>query len=267
MREPQKKTTGRPIATVRTKITACCIAVVTVVGIACQSGDVDLGERGSADAPAGGSASGADGGAGVGGVAGSGGSGTGGAGGTTSGSGSNQAAGSGGVLAMPDAGGTVAMPQADAAVDDSQPSIGCGSEPPITDMSIDVAGMTGSFLVDLPSGYDNSRPYPLIMAFRGAGVSAEDFRGYLDLVPVVGADAIVVNVDCLDGAPTWSIGRDLPLFDALLLHLEMSYCVDELRVFAARARSAVCVVTSCARSRRSRVVRPRPRAKVSSQFG
>jgi len=258
MRRSQKKVKGRPIGSVRTKIAAYFVAVVTVLGIACQSGDVDLGERGSVDAPAGSDASGADG-AGVGGVAGTtGGSSPGGQGGTTAGSGSNQTAGSGGILAMPDAGDPIPLPDAGPAVDESQPSLGCGTEPPTSDMSIDVAGLSGTFIVDLPSGYENNRPYPLIMAFRGAGVSAEDFRGYLDLVSVVGADAIVVNVDCLDGAPSWSLERDIPLFDALLLHLEMTYCIDELRVFAA-GHAAGGIFTStlgCLRGDKLRAIAP-----------
>jgi poly(3-hydroxybutyrate) depolymerase len=93
--------------------------------------------------------------------------------------------------------------------------------------------MRGSYIVDPPTGYDKERPYPLIMAFRGAGVTAEQFRGYLDLPPVVGSDAIVVNVNPSNDATTWDVQRDLPMFDALLTQLESRYCVDELRVFAA----------------------------------
>jgi len=254
---------GRPIDTVQTKVTAYFVVVVSVLGAACQSGDVDLGERGRPDAPTDSGSSGVGGGAGMdgagmGSVAAGGASNTGGQSGTIAGGGSNQAAGSGGGLAMTDAGGTMAMPSADAAVDESQPSIGCGSEPPISDMTIDVSGMAGAFLIDLPRGYDSNRPYPLIMAFRGAGVSAEDFRGYLDLVSVVGADAIVVNVECLDGAPSWSVERDVPLFDALLLHLEVTYCIDERRIFAVgHATGGIFTSTlGCLRGDKLRAIAP-----------
>jgi polyhydroxybutyrate depolymerase len=92
--------------------------------------------------------------------------------------------------------------------------------------------MTGDFIVDVPASYNKSQGYPLILAFRGANVTAAAFRGYLNLAPVAGSDAIVVNPDCLNDAPTWDVARDLPFFDALLNRLESSYCVDQRRVFA-----------------------------------
>jgi poly(3-hydroxybutyrate) depolymerase len=54
----------------------------------------------------------------------------------------------------------------------------------------------------------------------------------LPLSLAVGTDAIVVNANCLGDASAWDVTRDLPLFDALLAHLESSYCIDQHRVFA-----------------------------------
>jgi poly(3-hydroxybutyrate) depolymerase len=92
--------------------------------------------------------------------------------------------------------------------------------------------MTGSYILDLPTSYDNRRAYPLVTVFRGANVTTAAFRGYLNLQPIVAADAIVVTPDCLNAAPTWDVQRDVPFFDALLTHLESAYCVDPHRIFA-----------------------------------
>jgi poly(3-hydroxybutyrate) depolymerase len=112
-------------------------------------------------------------------------------------------------------------------------SPGCGMAPPAADTSIQVAGMSASYLVDLPLSYDATRPYPLVLAFRPSTGTAEEFRGRLNLPQVTGADAIVVHPNCLGDAPNWSVQRDLPLFDALLAQTVARYCVDERRVFAA----------------------------------
>lgn len=242
----QKKLPGWPITAVSSGITALFTTVVVVVlGSACAKGDIVLGFRGGGSGPAGSEAVPMDAGAGVTGAAA-------GFSGTASGSAGQGAAvaGSSGQLAgAAGAGGTpggAGTPAADGGGDDmpadagsgdpgrvTRKSVGCGMEPPASDTSIQVGGMRGSYILDLPSGYDKTRPYPLIMAFRGAGVTAEQFRGYLELPLAVGSDAIVVNVNCLNEAATWDVARDVPLFDALLAGLESRYCVDELRVFAA----------------------------------
>jgi polyhydroxybutyrate depolymerase len=115
----------------------------------------------------------------------------------------------------------------------TQMSIGCGTDPPATGTSIQAGPMRASYIVDAPTGYDNARPYPLILAFRSAGAGLEQFRSQLGLAQVVRGDAIVVNVSPSNGTATWDGPRDLPMFDALLTELQSRYCVDELRVFAA----------------------------------
>ena len=112
-------------------------------------------------------------------------------------------------------------------------SLGCGANPPATDASIQIAGMSASYIVDLPPNYDKTRPYPLVLAFRGANMTADQFRTYLNLPQVAGTDAILVHPNCLGDASSWSVQRDLPLFDMLLAQTVARYCVDERRVFAA----------------------------------
>lgn len=112
-------------------------------------------------------------------------------------------------------------------------SPGCGATPPATDASIQVAGVSASYIIDPPPNYDKNRPYPLVMAFKGSNTTAEQFRGYLNLQQATGTDAILVYPNCLGDASSWSVQRDLPLFDMLLAQTLARYCVDERRVFAA----------------------------------
>jgi poly(3-hydroxybutyrate) depolymerase len=112
-------------------------------------------------------------------------------------------------------------------------SLGCGSDPPAADTSLQIGGVSASYLVDLPTGYDKTRPYPLVMAFRGSGVTAEQFRARLNLPQATGNEAILVHPNCVGDASSWDVQRDLPLFDMLLAQTVARYCVDERRVFAA----------------------------------
>jgi polyhydroxybutyrate depolymerase len=145
-----------------------------------------------------------------------------------------------------------------------QPSVGCGMALSSSDTSnpingmIMVGGMPGTYIVDLPKGYDKNRAYPLLMGFRGAGVSADMFRTYLTLASVVGADAIVVNANCLGNAAAWDVSRDLPFFDQLLTQLESTYCVDQHRVFAAGHSAGGFFVNSlaCMRGDKLRGIAP-----------
>lgn len=190
---------------------------------ACADGDVVLGERG-------GHAAGADsgtreGGAGSAGAAASAG---------TGGSAGAEAAGAGG------AGGSAPL----------RPSAGCGIDPLAPDHRIEVNGLSAGYVLDLPAAYDKTRAYPLVMAFRRSDTTAAAFRDSLGLPVAVGDDAILVHPDCLDGASTWDIPRDLPLIEALLSKLASSYCIDEDRVFGVGLGQGALLVNAfaCLRS-------------------
>jgi polyhydroxybutyrate depolymerase len=111
-------------------------------------------------------------------------------------------------------------------------SLGCGTDPPATDTTIQVTGMSASYIVDPPANYDKTRPYPLVMAFKAANTTAEQLRGRLNLTAVAGSDAILLYPNALGDATSWVVTRDVPLFDQLLAHTLARYCVDERRVFA-----------------------------------
>jgi hypothetical protein len=209
---------GRMLAVGAAGLWACAMACgPSVVDLGARGGGVDpiAGADGSAETEATGGASAA---AGLGGVGGS--------------------AGSVADAAV-DAASDSSVTEADAASPPDggdggtapEPSLGCGAQPPASDTSITVDGATASYIVALATGYDRNRPYPLVFSFRGGGTTAEAFQRELDLPTVVGADGIVVNVDCADGASTWDLRSDAEVFEALLTQLQASYCIDQRRVF------------------------------------
>lgn len=118
----------------------------------------------------------------------------------------------------------------------SVPSNGCGQATALAsgEQSLDVAGVTRTYVLDIPEAYTGSTPYPLVFAFHGATTSGQFFRSmfYGNLLSTMGDEAIVVHPDAL-GAPTaWNNQADIPFFDALLTELSSSLCIDDARVFA-----------------------------------
>ena len=145
------------------------------------------------------------------------------------------------------------------------PSAGCDSAPALEsgERSIEVGGETRTFILDLPSDYDESNPYPLLFGFHGRGFSAAEFRSasYGNLLSVAGDEAIVVHPDAL-GNPeaAWDVDSqvDVRFFDALLEELSDGLCVDEARVFAAGHSSGgyFTNLLGCERGDRLRAIAP-----------
>jgi polyhydroxybutyrate depolymerase len=92
-----------------------------------------------------------------------------------------------------------------------------------------VGSATGKYILDMPTDYDNTRAYPLVISWHGSGVANTAFHDYLNLHAVVGNDAILVTPECLNGGSNWP--NDASYFDALLEHFSSNYCIDESHVF------------------------------------
>jgi hypothetical protein len=234
----QKNLLRRPMAKISSELIALfAAALLGTQATACARRDIVLGERGGSlasardDSAAGsrdaGGATGAGASTGSGGLGAAAGDRASAAAGSAAASGKSGAAGS----AAPAGNGA---PVAGAA--GSSPALrkskGCGKDPLLPDASLQVSGMTASYVLDLPLAYDKTRAYPLVMAFREASTTADAFRTSLNLVPVTGSDAIVVHPNCMNDAASWDIQRDSLLVDTLLAKLEASYCIDQGRVFA-----------------------------------
>lgn len=116
------------------------------------------------------------------------------------------------------------------------PSSGCGQVATLASgaQSLEVAGVTRTYVLDIPGAYTGSTPYPIVFAFHGATTSGQFFRStfYGNLLSTMGDEAIVVHPDALGDPTSWNNQADLPFFDALLAQLSSSLCIDAERVFA-----------------------------------
>lgn len=200
-------------------------------GVACARGDIILGENGSALAGASGAAT-----AGSVGFAGSADPiehavGVAGSAGEQAGP---QDAGSAAVDAGAPAPSAASVPVADASLPSTvaRPSAGCGKDPVLMDTSIEVNGMRASFQLELPTGYEKTHAYPLVMVFRASDLTVGQPSAKLDLASVTGAAAILVHPNPPSDAAEWEFTRDMPLFDELVARLKAGACIDEDRVFA-----------------------------------
>jgi len=133
--------------------------------------------------------------------------------------------------------GTVATD--DAPVETGESSAGCGMSPPANGEHIlTVGGVQRRYLLNVPSGYDSMRAYPLVFGFHGATSSAERFQSnyYGGLDSAIGSDAVIVygQAQGAEGATRWdNQGQtDLDYFDAVLSEVLGGLCIDTGRVFA-----------------------------------
>jgi poly(3-hydroxybutyrate) depolymerase len=121
-----------------------------------------------------------------------------------------------------------------------KPSAGCGmSNPPSGDLSIDVGGKTGSYVLSLPGDYDPAKPYPLGFAFHGFGrtgpqCQAGDCAGFQS---VMENEAVLVYMTSSAGKGWDDFDAESAFFETVLDHVLASYCIDESRVFAAGTSS------------------------------
>ena len=184
---------------------------------------------------------GASGTAGRGGSAGPGTAGRGGAAGTgTAGAGGVAGVGGGGA----GAGGSMA----------AVPSAGCGKTPtlknsPATAISyntITSSGMSRRYILRLPTNYDNTHPYRLVLAYHWNTGSAaqvfdcnqESIKCYTTQSPFYGLwnlsnnSTIFIAPDGLNAGWANSNGQDVTLTDDILKQVEDDLCIDKSRIFA-----------------------------------
>lgn len=129
-------------------------------------------------------------------------------------------------------------------------SAGCGTASTLytagtTTGSLEHGGLTRTFRVRLPPGYDASQPHPVVLLFHGGGGSGrqlEENSARFD--PIADREgAIAIYPDGTGLLKTWNgegcCGAavredvdDVGFVAALLDHLEAEVCVDPRRVFA-----------------------------------
>lgn len=122
----------------------------------------------------------------------------------------------------------------------STASPGCGLTPPSSGSgkTVVVNGVTRTYVLALPTGYDARRAYPLLFAFHGLGGSGAQAQLYFGLTRATAGEAIIVYPDAVGSSRAWGISgsaatADLAFFDTLVNTLGSSLCVDRSRIFAA----------------------------------
>ena len=119
-------------------------------------------------------------------------------------------------------------------------SPGCGMASPASgDLTIDVNGQTGAYVVSIPAAYDPAKPYPLGFAFHGFGrtgpeCQAGDCAGFQT---VMQDDAVLVYMTSMGGEGWDDFDAESTYFEAVLDQVLASHCIDESRVFAAGTSS------------------------------
>ena len=153
--------------------------------------------------------------------------GSGGQGGTTSGGGSS-AGGAGGVIPLK-----------------NPPVMSAGCMKPTTVTSgkktIMSGGVARSYIIDIPTNYDQTKPYKFFYTSHWISSRAEDVvnQNYYFLKPLATAanePAIFLAPQALPGNPTgtWDTSKatDQVLFDDILAFVKENLCIDTTRVFA-----------------------------------
>ncbi|KAI0111223.1 carbohydrate esterase family 1 protein [Nemania sp. FL0031] len=101
------------------------------------------------------------------------------------------------------------------------------------------SGRDRSYSVHLPSTYDKSKPYPLVLGFHGSSSIGLFFEVDTKMSESrFSANKIVVYPNGVGGA--WaganysqvSVAEDLQFVDDLLAELRADYCVDDSRIYA-----------------------------------
>lgn len=227
---------------------ACALPACSDDDGASASGDTPhSGTGGAAVSGSGGSTTTGDGATTGGGTAGDGGAsagGAGGEGGAGEGGGSPGAGGSGG-----SAGGKVAP----------QPSAGCNKANPQTGSAQSPLTVAGhQYYVKLPTGYDASKPYPVMIMFNPTNnpISwAEQNAGFE--APGPREAWIRVYPHPANPSSGW-VANDVPFFQPLYDQITDNFCIDKARVFAAGESSGgdFASILGCEHADKLRAVGP-----------
>ena len=125
-----------------------------------------------------------------------------------------------------------------------QASSGCSTprSPGDSAESLESGGVTRTYRVHVPSGYDPAVRTPLVLNFHGSSRTGADQEAYSGLVPVADQEGfILVSPDGLDEQWTIAVNDDpaalttddMVFTTDLLAQLRAELCIDDLRVYAA----------------------------------
>lgn len=129
----------------------------------------------------------------------------------------------------------------------AKPTAGCGITkfPASGSYTIDVSGTSRSYIIKVPTGFDNTKPYRLVMTWHGLGMTADMTANgsfpaneghYYGLEPISGGQAIFTSGQGLgsSGQTGWpnTNDQDVAFARALVTYLSSTYCIDSSRIFS-----------------------------------
>jgi poly(3-hydroxybutyrate) depolymerase len=138
---------------------------------------------------------------------------------------------------------------------------GCGKAPALTSgtHTIVSGGTTRSYILTLPSNYNNTRPYRLVFGFHWLGGTATDVAtgrtvltgvwAYYGLQQLAGNSTIFVAPQGINNGWANTNGRDLTFVDDMLKQFEAGLCIDTTRIFSVGFSygAAMTYAIACAR--------------------
>lgn len=100
--------------------------------------------------------------------------------------------------------------------------------------TITSGGQPRTFRLDVPAGYDPSRPYRLVVGLHWWHGTAQDVvnQGFYGLKPLANDSTIFVAPQGIDNAWPNSDGRDVTFVDDVLRTLDSAFCIDTGQRFA-----------------------------------
>ncbi|WP_194923961.1 ricin-type beta-trefoil lectin domain protein [Catenulispora pinisilvae] len=125
-------------------------------------------------------------------------------------------------------------------------SSGCGKAPTLASgtHTIQSSGQTRSYIVEVPAGYDDTRPYRLVFGFHWVGGTAADvdsggtdgynwsFYGLRKLADADGNGTIFVAPQGINNGWANTGGQDVTFVDDMLNQFESGLCVDTTQIFS-----------------------------------
>jgi poly(3-hydroxybutyrate) depolymerase len=143
-------------------------------------------------------------------------------------------------------GSGLGAPASPSTVGAAEASAGCGKAPTLTSgtHTIQSGGQTRSYIVRVPAGYDNNRPYRLIFGFHWRGGTANDvdsggtdgynwsYYGLRRLADSANNSTIFVAPQGIGNGWANSGGQDVAFVDAMVSRITSGLCVDTSQVFA-----------------------------------
>jgi poly(3-hydroxybutyrate) depolymerase len=133
---------------------------------------------------------------------------------------------------------TISVPPASAAT-----TAGCGKTPTLRNGSYTIpsSGQSRSFILRIPDGYSNTRPYRLIFAYHWRGGTMNDVSSggssgtawsYYGMQQQSNNSAILVAPQGIGNGWANSNGQDITFTDDMIRMIENDLCVDTAQLFA-----------------------------------